>query len=148
MEIFIHHLACLGVSVLNFTVVPEYWELWPWAIIVEVNTVFLIGQRIVKAGPVRTLLRTLCLLTWFPCRFGVPYIIFHSIYLAFPKLMMWQFILSLCTMTLLAGMQIMWTQRLFDGNMIQDVLYNLFGIGTPVEETTDSKSSKVLNSGL
>lgn len=115
-----------------------------------VAAVFLIGQRVVPAGIPRLLARLACILTWFPCRFGVPTYMSYVAYNAAMnnRLYGWQILLAICTMLTIYVMQVMWTQRLLDGPMMSDVIRQLSGRSVAASKRDGKMADRIMSDGL
>uniref|UniRef100_A0A7S0JNV9 TLC domain-containing protein n=2 Tax=Cafeteria roenbergensis TaxID=33653 RepID=A0A7S0JNV9_CAFRO len=146
-EILLHHVAVVMGALISLSV-PELENMWSRAIFIEVNTVFLVAQRAIPEGTARLVLRVITVLSWIPCRFFTSAYFAHKIYLGYTEqfLSMPQIVLGSVMFIIIFGMQIMWTQRLVAGRLIDEVLRSTLGIEW--RKGTSTSNEKFVNEGL
>lgn len=127
-EILWHHAAVLGMLGVCLSV-PALTRGWIVGTLVEVNTVFLIGQRLLSTDtPAGKVARALTLITWIPARFGVP----AWLWLTLLRAWLWDGavsdpvgVLSSAVLLFLSGLQVLWTIRLLASSAVAELLAKL-----------------------
>lgn len=110
--------------------------------------VFLVAQRAIPEGAARLALRVITVLSWVPCRFVTSAYFAYQIYIGYTQQFLSPAMIALGTVMFLIifGMQIMWTQRLVAGRLIDEVLRSTLGIEW--RKDTSTSNEKFVNEGL